>query len=174
MGAFDHLGRWAREPLVHFLLIGAGLFALDAWNGGPAEEDPFRIVVSTADVERLSTLWQRQWQRPPTSEELQGAIDQHVREEIYFREALALGLDREDTIVRRRMAQKMRFISEDLATAAEPTEGELTSFLEQNEERYRTPGEVSFIHVYVNPDRRGASAESVAKETLAQLPQLEE
>ena len=95
MGILNHCRKWAREPLVHFLIIGAGLFLLDAWNGGPEEDDPYRIVVSASDVERLSALWQRQWQRPPTAEELQGAIDQHVREEIYFREEetdhLALG-----------------------------------------------------------------------------------
>ena len=108
-----------REPLVHFLLLGALLFALDAWlrpGGAPAADTA--IVVGEARVRSLSQNFARVWQRPPTRIELEGLVEDHVREEVLVREALVLGLDRDDAIVRRRLRQKMEFVSDETAALA--------------------------------------------------------
>lgn len=110
-----------------------------------------------------------QWQRPPTPDELQGLIEAYIREEILCREALALGLDRDDTIIRRRLAQKFEFVTEDLAAPPEPTREELAQFLEQHLDRYEIPARVSFVHVYFSPDRRSGSAEEDARRALESL-----
>jgi peptidyl-prolyl cis-trans isomerase C len=161
-----------REPLLHFLLIGAMLFGLHALlQPRKPEEVPSarRIVISQGDLERLRLTWQMQWQRPPTAEEWQGLVEAHIREEVLYREALALGLDRNDTIVRRRLAQKFEFLTQDLAASRPPTDAELASFFEQHRERYRVATRLSFSHVYFNPDRRGPAVERDVQEALARL-----
>jgi hypothetical protein len=161
--------RWLKEPLLHFLLIGAGLFWLFYEVGDPAAERDDRIVVTADDVERLVALWGRTWQRPPTSEELQGLIDGHIREEVLFREAVALGLDEDDTIVRRRLAQKAEFLLEDLTAQPEPDDAELESYLQRSPDRFRTPARYTLAQVYLSPDRRGDEAEADALRLLETL-----
>ena len=158
-----------REPLLHFVVLGAGLFVLFGVIGGSAEERPDRIVVSAAKVENLAELFKRTWRRPPTQEELDGLIEDHVKEEILYREALALGLERDDIVIRRRLRQKMEFISEDVARPAEPTEDELQAFLAEHADRFRKPSRVSFAQVYLSPDRRGEDAWSDAERLLVAL-----
>jgi hypothetical protein len=111
-----------KEPLLHFLLIGAALFGLHALLQPRQPEAPSarRIVISQGDIDRLRLTWQMQWQRPPTTGEWRGLLQAHVREEVLYREALALGLDRDDTIVRRRLAQKFEFLAQDLAASRPP------------------------------------------------------
>ncbi len=105
--------RLLREPLVHFFVLGAGIFLLFALVG--ESDDPLdEIVVSSGQVDRLVETWQRTWQRPPTSAELEGLIEDYIREEILYREAIAMGLDQDDTIIRRRLRQKMEFLPQDL------------------------------------------------------------
>ena len=123
--------RWFREPLLHFLILGAALFWLAGALAPPGSGRQGRIVLTAGDVLQLGSGFERTWQRPPTQEELAGLLEDRVREEIFYREALALGLDRDDTIVRRRMRQKMEFLSEDLASA-EPSDAELESWLGQS------------------------------------------
>jgi PPIC-type PPIASE domain len=163
------LQRILREPLLHFLLLGAGLFVLFGVVGGPAEERPDRIVVSAAKVENLAELFRRTWRRPPTQAELDGLIEDHVKEEILYREALALGLERDDIVIRRRLRQKMEFISEDVARPAEPTAAELRAFLAEHADRFREPSRISFAQVYLSPDRRGQDAWSDAERLLVAL-----
>jgi hypothetical protein len=161
--------RWLKEPLLHFLLIGAGLFALFYEVGDPAAERDDVIVVTAAEVERLVALWGRTWQRPPTAEELEGLIQSHIKEEVLYREAKALGLDEDDTVVRRRLAQKAQFVLEDLAVQPEPAEAELEAYLERSADRFRTPARYSLVQVYVSPERRGADAEAEALRLLETL-----
>ena len=123
--------RWLQEPLLHFLLIGAALFALFYQVAEPESVSDNRIVISEADIDRMITLFERKLQRLPTQQELNGLVEAQIREEILYREALAMGLDQDDTIVRRRMAQKVEFMFNDLADAAEPTDEELQRFLER-------------------------------------------
>ena len=109
-----------REPLVHFLLIGAGLFLLFNVTSGPAGDQPDRIVVTSGQVKEMEAKFTRTWMRPPTKEELAGLIESHVRDEIYYREAVDMGLDRNDPTIRQRMRLKLEFLLEDLSTVAEP------------------------------------------------------
>jgi hypothetical protein len=161
--------RWYREPLIHFLALGAALFLLDALVGGENPGPDRRIVVTQADKERLESLWELQWKRPPTPDELAGLVKEHVREEILYREALALGLDRDDTIVRRRMAQKIEFLAQDLGTLAEPTEEELRNFFDDKRDRFVLPGRLTVSHIYFNIDEREESALEDAIRLLAKL-----
>jgi hypothetical protein len=157
------------QPLLHFLILGATLFALWTWLGDRGRSDEKRIVVSTEKVEMLAALWQKQWRRPPLPNELQGLIDSYVREEVLYREALAMGLDREDTVIRRRLAQKIEFLAQDLATQAEPTATELQAFYDENPEIFEEPERITFTHVYVNTDTHGEASGEVAESWLADL-----
>ncbi len=168
-GAFDRWHRWLREPLLHFFVAGAALFAVwEARTDSVAARDE-RIVVNAATVESLAGNWARLWHRPPTAAELQGLIDDHIREEVLYREALALGLDRDDTIIRRRLRQKLEFVSEDVAAQVEPTEAQLEAFLAQNADAFRVEPRHSFRHVFLNPGRRGAALGRDAERILAAL-----
>jgi len=167
--------KWYREPLVHFLAIGALLFGIHLYLNDPyASSSNARIEVSANDIELLRARWVKQWQRPPIADELQGLIEAHVREEVLYREALALGLDKDDTIVRRRMAQKMEFLVADAAVPTEPDKTELRAYFEANQERYREPVRLSFTHIYFNPDRRGSSAQTDAEAVLTRLQATEQ
>ena len=160
--------RWFREPLLHFLILGAALFWLAGALGDPASGRADRIVLTAGDVEQLGAGFERTWQRPPTEEELAGLLEDRVREEIFYREALALGLDRDDTIVRRRMRQKIEFLSEDLA-AAEPGDADLESWLAAHREAFRQEPRVAFRQVYLSRDRRGEAVRADALRLLAEL-----
>ena len=163
------MSRFLREPLVHFLALGVLLFVLFALFGGSGGDPDSTILVTEADVGRIAATWQRQWGRLPTRAELSSLVDQHIREEVLYREALAMGLDRDDTIVRRRLVQKIEFLSEDLALPTEPSEEDLRAWFEQERERYRVPARVSFTHVYLSRDRRGERTAADARDLLAEL-----
>jgi hypothetical protein len=166
-----------REPLVHFIALGAGLFILFSIVGNPAEDGggrpgrTNRIVVTAGHIERLVESWKRTWQRPPTPQELNGLIQDYIREEILSREALALGLDRNDTIIRRRLRQKMEFLFEDITPQTEPTNEELQAYLAENPDRFRIEPRLTFTHVYLNPDRRGTNLQRDVERLLAELSQ---
>lgn len=150
--------RWLREPLVHFLALGAGLFLLFALVGGSDEDRTDRIEVPAAQVELLAEGFVRTWQRPPSPQEIRELVDDHIRDEIYYREALAMGLDRDDVIIRRRMRQKLEFFTDDMLAAVEPGEDVLRSYLAENETKFLVAGTLSFEHIYFNSDQRGEAA----------------
>ena len=125
--------RWLREPLVHFLALGALLFALSHWRGGAGSN---RIVITPGQIDSLVAIFARTWQRPPTEEELKGLVDDYVRDELATREGLAIGLDRDDTVIRRRLRQKLEFLVEDSPDAAPVTDAELQAWLEQHPDQY--------------------------------------
>lgn len=162
---------WLREPLLHFLLIGAAIFAFYGLQNDEAVDDDRRIVIGEGDIDRLITLWERKWRRLPTPAELEGLIEAQVREEVLYREALAMGLDQNDTIVRRRLAQKVEFIATDIAAQAEPDEADLVAYLEKHADKFQIPGLISFTQAYLNTDRRGDRAEADARQLLADLRQ---
>lgn len=166
--------RLAKEPLVHFLALGAFIFVLDGWLGGAGGEtaESKRVVVDADRVAWLVEGWARQWRRPPTEAELRGLVEDRIREEILYREALAMGLDQDDTIVRRRLVQKVEFLTEDMAAQSEPTDEQLSGYLQENRERYQVPPRLSFEHIYFNADERGANVEEDAREVLAELRNL--
>ncbi len=158
-----------REPLVHFLVLGAGLFLLFSMVGDSDDAPPDRIVVSAGQVARLTEAFSRIWQRPPTEGELDGLIEDHIREEVYYREALAMGLDRDDTIVRRRLRQKLEFFTDDLVAAVDPTEEQLQAYLDEHGDAFRVPSRFSFQQIYFNQDRRGQQAMRDAESLVLRL-----
>lgn len=162
-------GRLLREPLFHFFVLGAALFALFAALRGPLDPAPGRIHVDAARIALLGQGFERTWRRPPGAAELGALVDEFVREEIFYREALALGLDRDDVIVRRRMRQKLEFLSEDVAPLPEPADAELARHLAENAEAYRIGPKVALRQVFVNRDRRGDASVAHATALLARL-----
>ncbi len=165
------LKKWLREPLLHFLLIGALLFVIYGLQNEGISDQSKRIVFTQADIDRLSLLWEKQRQRPPTQAELSGLIEQQVREQVFYREALAMGLDQNDAIVRRRLAQKVEFISADIAAQVEPSETELADYLASHHEKFEIPARISFIQIYLSADRRGKQTENDAHRLLSELRQ---
>lgn len=162
-----------KEPLLHFLLLGAVIFAIHTWRqqntAGAEATGAERIEVTAATINRLKDGWTRQFQRTPDEDDLRGLVTAHIREEVLFREALALGLDRDDTIVRRRLAQKMEFLTEDIAAVADPDEAALTTFYAENAARYAQAARVSFRHVYFSREKRGTVVDADARAGLAAL-----
>ena len=145
---FDSIRAVMREPLLHFLLAGAGLFLLFSYAVGPDQADNDEIVVSSGQIEHLTTLFVKTWQRAPTEVELRGLIDNFILEEVLYREATAIGLDQDDTIIRRRLRQKMEFLVDDFS-AADPSDVDLQQFLDDDLERFRTEARMSFEHIYL-------------------------
>ena len=146
-----------REPLFHFLIAGIVLFLIYGWVG---DREPERdtIVVTQGKVDQIVDLWVRTRQRPPTENELKGLIDDWIIEEIMYREAKSLGLDEDDTIIRRRLRQKMEFIAEDVADAAPATDDELRDYFDEHADRFALDAKISFRHIFFNVDERGESA----------------
>jgi peptidyl-prolyl cis-trans isomerase C len=163
------LNKWLREPLLHFLVIGGLLFVFYSLLNDEVNKNDNRIVITTNDINRLSTQWKKQWKRLPTQIELKGLIEHYIREEVMYREALVLGLDKNDFIVRRRLAQKLEFISSDLASLAEPADAELADFLITHQDKFTQPSKLSFKHIYLNTDKRGAQAQKDAQNLLNKL-----
>jgi peptidyl-prolyl cis-trans isomerase C len=160
-----------REPLVHFLLIGVALFAFSSvLNRGSSQGASSRqIDLTVDDLRQLEIAFASQWQRSPTPQEFTGLVESRVREEVLYREALAMGLDKDDTIVKRRMAQKMEFLAEDVANAHEPSIAELKAWFQNNGQRFALPSRATFRHLYFSPDRRAQHAQDDAVKALAKL-----
>ncbi|MGI9518318.1 MAG: peptidyl-prolyl cis-trans isomerase [Pirellulaceae bacterium] len=141
-----------KEPLFHFLLIGVGLFVLYAIvNREPAEESRQQITVSDGRITQLANIFAKTWQRPPTRQELQGLIDDFVLEEIYYRQAIALGINQNDTVVRRRLRQKLEFMSDEMTALLQPADAELKQYLTDHPESFRLPAIYTFEQSWFNP-----------------------
>jgi hypothetical protein len=161
--------RWLREPLLHFLLLGCGLFMLYGWVGGRAKGGGDTIVITQGQIEQLRAGFARMYQHPPDPSELQGLIDEAIREEIYYREAMALGLDRDDTIVRRRLTQKLQFVSENVTPIPEPTDAELEAYLRNHPQQFQREVYYSLTQVYLDPGLHGARLADDVQTLLARL-----
>ncbi|APO77927.1 rotamase superfamily PPIASE domain-containing protein (plasmid) [Rhizobium etli 8C-3] len=158
-----------REPLVHFLLLALLIFAGYGLLGADAKDKPDRIIVTAPKIEQMATVFAKTWQRPPTAEELKGLIDEYVKEEILVRQALELGLDRDDTVVRRRLRQKMEFLSTADAEALTATDAELDFYLKANAAMFEIDPMLAFQQVFLNPRRRG---ETIAQDAASVLEVL--
>jgi len=163
--------RWLREPLVYFLLIGLVLFVLYGYmHRGLGGVDPSKqIALTLDDLRQMDMYFVSQWHRQPTPEEFQAMVEDKVREEVLYREALVMGLEKDDTIVKRRMAQKMQFLAEDVAAAHEPTTVELKAWYEKNADKFALPSRISFRHLYFSTDRRGQRARDDAAKALGKI-----
>ncbi len=159
-----------REPLLHFFLIGAGLFfvfgLVSNERSGDADN---QVVVSAGRIKQLENIFTKTWQRPPTAEELKGLIDDFVLEEIYYRQAVAMGIDRDDTVIRRRLRQKFEFLTDDMAAARAPNDDVLAAYLTDNADAFRRDTTYTFEQVYINPDRRDVDVDAYIAEQFTLL-----
>jgi hypothetical protein len=153
------VSRFLKEPLLHFVLIGAALFGVYALanpSSGEASDDT--IVVSAGRIEQLVAISAKTWQRPPTAEEVKGLIDDFVLEEVYYRKAVEMGIDRDDTMIRRRLRQKLEFLTDDIVAMATPSDADLARYLSEHAESFRTDPAYTFRQIYFNPERHGDDA----------------
>ena len=164
------LRKLIREPLFHFLLLGAVIFLLAGRMRSGSVGSGGKIVVTQSQIESIVLGFSRTWMRPPSQEEFQGLVDDYVREEVFYREAKAMGLDQDDVIVRRRMRQKFEFLAEDQAArTGPPSDQELEAYLRRHADRYSKEPGVSFEHIFFSRDRRGASTGTEASAMLVRL-----
>lgn len=155
------------EPLLHFVLIGAALFYIGGERASEGGREHSEIVITKSDIEQLLVAWQVQGLPPPSAAAIRGMVEGKVREEVLYREAIAMGLDQDDIIVKRRLAQKMDFLAEDLSALQEPTVDELRTWFEASRDQFTQPPRVSFRHVYYSSDTHGANAREVAAQQVS-------
>jgi len=161
--------RLLREPLLHFLLLGALLFLAYGWLNRAGLAAPDEIVVSQSQVEGLVMQFERVWQRAPTVEERQALVNSWVRDEVFYREALAMGLEQDDPVVRRRLSQKVQFILDTGSESAAPTDAELQAWLDANPDRYRVEATYALNQHYFDPARHGERIESIVAQAQRAL-----
>jgi hypothetical protein len=152
-----------REPLLQFIVFGAALFGLFHLADKKKAETPDRIVISAARIANLEDGFVRTWRRSPSKEELQSLVDDYIRDEVFYREGRAAGLDRDDIIIRRRVRQKMEFFAEDISVQ-EPREEQLAAYLQSNPERFKTEDRLTFHQVFLSATRRTRTIESDTKQ----------
>lgn len=164
------MNRLLREPLLHFAALALLLFgAYHMLSPAGPQDHGGSIVVSAGKIEQMAALFSRTWQRPPSADELKGLIDDYVKEEIYVREALALGLDQDDTVIRRRLRQKMEFLAGADADALTPTDADLQAYLDAHPDDFAEPPQVAFQQVFLNPDRHPGTLDRDAVALLGTL-----
>ncbi len=162
------VGKLLREPLLHFALMGAVLFVVYGWVNSDAASEPQEIVLTQGQLDNLRAKFERVWQRPPSADELKGQVDQWVRNEILYREGQARGLERDDPMVRRLIAQKMEFIA-DGNTPNAPGDAELQAWLNANQGKYAIEPRYTLRQVFLDPARHGARLDADIEAALAAL-----
>ncbi len=168
MSIRQRLSRIVREPLLHFLVVGAALFGLQSALSSRTN-DGGTIVITRGRIRSMAETFQLTWQRPPSPEELEGLVRDAVREEVLVREARRLGLDQDDALVRRRLRTKMEILGDEVARVPAPTEAELAEYLARHPEPFRREGLFTFTQVYLSPERRGTRLEADAAKVLERL-----
>ena len=161
--------RFLREPLIHFFVLGLAVFGLHAvLDRKPVTivDDPYLVEVSSADIEWMWTLLNKKMGREPTRQDLRDQVNQLIREQILSREAVAMGFDEGDIVVRRRLVQKMEFLFKDLSAVTEPTEDDLRNYYTENRTKYEMPPQATFSQVYFSIDRRGVDGAKQAAQAL--------
>jgi len=162
--------RLLREPLVHFLFIGAVIYLLYGVFSEPVADDTGKtLTVRAGEIEWMQTAWQKRWNRPPTADELDGLIQQYIRETVLYREALTMGLNKHDSVIRRRLAQKLEFLAKDLVALTPPTEEELQAYFAEHQDRYQEPARYTFTQVFIDSDKRGDATLNDAEKIKATL-----
>ena len=161
--------RIIKEPLSAFLVLGGLIFVVFQQVSDDASPDTAEIVITKGQIKALSIGFEKVRQRSPTETETKDLVQNHVREEILYREALAMGLDRGDGIIKRRLRQKMEFLSEDIANLIEPDDSELQSYLDKHRQDYRQPTRYSFRQIFFDAGKRGQAANDDAGALLKTL-----
>ena len=175
MNSSNRFGRLLRDPLIHFLLIGAAIYgAYGLLDPATEAEDDRIITVSQAEIQSITGQWTRLWNRPPTEEELASALRTHVRTRILYTEALAMGLDRDDQVIERRLAQKVELLSRSLVVPEPPGDEVLAAWYAKNTDQFKEPDTFTLSQVFFDPDRRGDSTSEDAAAALATLQALDE
>jgi hypothetical protein len=159
---------WLKEPLLHFLVLGGLVFAFYTAVSDDAPGDD-QIIVTRGVQEHLIRGFSRAWQRPPTQSEFNGIVDDWIREEIAYREGIGMSLDTDDTVIRRRLRQKMEMLAEDIVSLAEPTTEDLQTYLSNNQDRYVAEPEYTLRQIYFSLDQRGDKAVQDAEQALLLL-----
>jgi len=170
----NRFGRLLRDPLIHFLLIGVAIYATYGLLDPTAEnDDAATITVSQEEIQSINEQWTRLWNRPPTEEELASMLRKHVRTRILYKEALAMGLDRDDQVIERRLAQKVELLSRSLVVPEPPSDEVLAAWYAENPDQFRTPDTYTFSQVFFDPDRRGDSTGADAAAALGALQAMD-
>ena len=159
---------WLKEPLLHFLVLGAIIFGVYTQLNPPGPSDG-EIIVSQGQQRHLVTAFSRTWNRPPTPQEFTGIVQDWIREEIAYREGLEMGLDGNDTIIRRRLRQKLELLAEDIVSFAPPTSKDLEAYRAANESDYALEPTYTLRQVYFSTDRRGEESRRDAEQALVLL-----
>jgi len=161
-----------KEPLLHFLLIGGGLFFLYSFLNPNEEQIANNVIkIEESDVDRLVKAYEQNWSAPPDKETLKSLLTEEIKSEVFYREALRMQLDHNDEIIRRRLKQKYEFLVKDLADSQQPNEAALKAFYEEKSELYKEPTKLSFSQIYFSPDKRQqplADAQGVLQQVLSQ------
>jgi peptidyl-prolyl cis-trans isomerase C len=166
--------RVLKEPLFHFVLIGAAIYGAYAVVGtGDEAADERAVTITAGEVKWMTDNWTSRWNRPPTREELDGVLRAYIKEQVLAKEAVAMGLDEGDTIIQRRLAQKLEFLSKDLLTPTDPDPQVLAEWFELNKDRYRDPVLYTMTHIYLDPDSRDVQALEEAEAIRDELNELE-
>jgi hypothetical protein len=155
------------------MFIGVAIYLLYGVFAEPVPEaDDKTIVVTAGEVEWMQTAWQKRWNRPPTAAEFDGLIQQYIRETVLYREALTMGLNKHDQVIRRRLAQKLEFLAKDLVALIPPTDEELQAYFDEHQDLYQKPVLYTFTQVFIDPDKRGDTtlddAEAIKATLIAQ------
>lgn len=171
---FEKIKKLAGEPLAHFLLIGAGIYGLyGMFAAGEAGINERVVTVTSGDIQALTNQWKRTWNRSPTEDEFAGIIRSHVRVQILHREALAMGLDQGDTVIERRLAQKVELLANSLITPEEPSAEALKAWYADNPDRFKEPDLYTITHIFFNPDKREETTLDDAQAVLNVLNSLD-
>ncbi|WP_105101792.1 peptidyl-prolyl cis-trans isomerase [Microbulbifer pacificus] len=163
---------WIRDPLFHFIVVGMAIFAISALRQAPSTEsdiDVRQIVITPDDLMQMQLALRMESLPPRHSAAFDSLIETRVREEVLYREALAMGLDKNDIIVKRRMAQKMDFLAEDISALREPTQKELEDWYEAHTDTFAIPPRITFSHRFFAFDRHGDNARNAARSALAEI-----
>jgi hypothetical protein len=163
--------RLIHEPFLHFLLLGALIFIAHRFLSKRVDDEPQRIVITQGQITSTVIGFSRTWRRPPTREELEGLIREQMREQVYYHEAVAMGLDQDDPIIRRRLQQKLEFLTDDVTAVAEPTDAELAEYLKTHAGAFRADRRITFNQVYLDPSKHGERLTQDANQLLFQLRQ---
>ena len=161
--------RFLKEPLIQFLALGALLFGIGLLRGDTVEPSANRIALTAGVFERLIEGFRLTWQRPPTEDEFRGLVEDYLKEEVLYREAMEMGLDRDDQIIRRRLRQKLEFLTADVVESFEPTDDEMLAYLDADPDRYRRDAVLGFRQVYLRVEPDAEQAEARARTLLDEL-----
>ncbi len=163
------LKKYLHEPLLHFLLIGTLFFAFYYWNDNDIPPGNNTIVLTQVEITQLTNRWEKKHLRPPSAKEKQEFIDKAIYTKVMYTEALKMGLDKNDLIIRRRLTQKMEFVSSDMAQLVEPSDEELLAYLQEHATQFMDSPKISFLQIYIDPNKHRGTLEKDLDEMLKLL-----